>query len=33
MKSKARYSLDQTEEARVALEAGQILGRAIIEMC
>jgi Zn-dependent alcohol dehydrogenase len=27
-----RYSLDQAEEARVALEEGQILGRAIIEM-
>jgi Zn-dependent alcohol dehydrogenase len=27
-----RYSLDQVEEARVALEEGRILGRAIIEM-
>lgn len=27
-----RYSLDQAEEARVALEEGQILGRAIIEV-
>jgi len=27
-----RYSLDQIEEARVALEEGQILGRAIIEI-
>lgn len=27
-----RYSLDQIEEARVALEEGQILGRAIVEM-
>ena len=27
-----RYSLDQIEEARVALEEGQILGRAIIEL-
>jgi Zn-dependent alcohol dehydrogenase len=27
-----RYSLDQVEEARIALEEGQILGRAIIEM-
>lgn len=27
-----RYSLDQIEEARVALEEGRILGRAIIEM-
>jgi Zn-dependent alcohol dehydrogenase len=27
-----RYSLDQAEEARVALEEGQVLGRAIIEM-
>lgn len=27
-----RYSLEQAEEARVALEEGQILGRAIIEM-
>jgi Zn-dependent alcohol dehydrogenase len=27
-----RYSLDQVEEARVALEEGQILGRAIIEI-
>jgi Zn-dependent alcohol dehydrogenase len=26
-----RYSLEQAEEARVALEEGQILGRAIIE--
>jgi Zn-dependent alcohol dehydrogenase len=26
-----RYSLDEAEEARVALEEGQILGRAIIE--
>jgi Zn-dependent alcohol dehydrogenase len=26
-----RYSLEQIEEARVALEGGQILGRAIIE--
>jgi Zn-dependent alcohol dehydrogenase len=26
-----RYSLEQVEEARVALEEGQILGRAIIE--
>ena len=26
-----RYSLEQIEEARVALEEGQILGRAIIE--
>jgi len=27
-----RYSLEQIEEARVALEEGQILGRAIIEI-
>ena len=27
----SRYSLDQIEEARLALEGGQILGRAIIE--
>ena len=27
-----RYSLDQVEEARAALEEGQILGRAIIEI-
>jgi Zn-dependent alcohol dehydrogenase len=27
-----RYSLEQAEEARVALEEGQILGRAIIEL-
>jgi Zn-dependent alcohol dehydrogenase len=27
-----RYSLDQIEEARVALEEGQILGRAIVEI-
>ena len=27
-----RYSLEQVEEARVALEEGQILGRAIIEI-
>jgi Zn-dependent alcohol dehydrogenase len=27
-----RYSLEQTEEARVALQEGQILGRAIIEL-
>jgi Zn-dependent alcohol dehydrogenase len=27
-----RYSLEQVEEARVALEEGQILGRAIIEL-
>ena len=27
-----RYSLDQVEEARVALEEGQVLGRAIIEI-
>lgn len=27
-----RYSLDQIDEARVALEQGQILGRAIIEL-
>jgi S-(hydroxymethyl)glutathione dehydrogenase/alcohol dehydrogenase len=27
-----RYSLDQVEDARVALEEGQILGRAIIEI-
>jgi Zn-dependent alcohol dehydrogenase len=27
-----RYSLDQIEEARAALEAGQVLGRAIVEM-
>jgi len=26
-----RYSLEQIEETRVALEEGQILGRAIIE--
>jgi Zn-dependent alcohol dehydrogenase len=26
-----RYSLEQIDEARVALEQGQILGRAIIE--
>jgi Zn-dependent alcohol dehydrogenase len=27
-----RYSLEQVEEARVALEEGRILGRAIIEI-
>ena len=27
-----RYPLDQIEEARIALEEGQILGRAIIEI-
>jgi Zn-dependent alcohol dehydrogenase len=27
-----RYSPEQVEEARVALEEGQILGRAIIEI-
>jgi Zn-dependent alcohol dehydrogenase len=27
-----RYSLEQVEEARVALEEGQILGRAILEL-
>ena len=27
-----RYSLDRAEEARTALEEGQILGRAIIEI-
>ena len=27
-----RYPLEQVEEARVALEEGQILGRAIIEI-
>ena len=27
-----RYSLEQVEEARVALEEGQVLGRAIIEI-
>lgn len=27
-----RYSLDQAEEARIALEEGQVLGRAIIEI-
>jgi Zn-dependent alcohol dehydrogenase len=27
-----RYSLDQAEDARVALEEGRILGRAIIEI-
>ena len=27
-----RYSLEQADEARIALEAGQILGRAIIEL-
>ena len=27
-----RYSLEQAEEARVALEEGQILGRAILEL-
>jgi Zn-dependent alcohol dehydrogenase len=27
-----RYSLEQVEEARIALEEGQVLGRAIIEM-
>jgi Zn-dependent alcohol dehydrogenase len=26
-----RYSLEQVDEARIALEEGQILGRAIIE--
>jgi Zn-dependent alcohol dehydrogenase len=26
-----RYSLEQVDEARMALEEGQILGRAIIE--
>jgi Zn-dependent alcohol dehydrogenase len=27
-----RYSLEQVDEARIALEKGQILGRAIIEL-
>jgi Zn-dependent alcohol dehydrogenase len=27
-----RYALEQIDEARVALEEGQILGRAIIEL-
>jgi Zn-dependent alcohol dehydrogenase len=27
-----RYSLEQVDEARIALEEGQILGRAIIEL-
>jgi Zn-dependent alcohol dehydrogenase len=27
-----RYSLDQAEQARIALEEGQVLGRAIIEI-
>jgi len=26
-----RYSMEQIEEARVALEEGQVLGRAIVE--
>jgi hypothetical protein len=27
-----RYSLEQADEARIALEEGQVLGRAIIEL-